>query len=303
MNNELLAILQLMLVPGLGVKTLAGILRTALQEGEAIEHLVCQSADDLISRYGLRPGIAEIVGDTQDQAMELVERLDGHGIAINRVTPMDLPPSFDELPPDFPPVLFSFGDISLLYKPSVAFSGSRRAMPAMLESVASLAGKLATGGSVILSGMAPGVDLTAHAATLESGGTTIAVLASGIFNFSNSQEIAPFAESGDLLILSEFLPRSNWTTYQAMRRNFTICDLADVIVLAGPGLTGGTFAMGQIALDRKRPVFILDPEDNDARGDGFDHFVRLGVKPVTVSDISELQSLIDVAATDRSQNR
>ncbi|MFH1688218.1 MAG: DNA-processing protein DprA [bacterium] len=302
MTGELLAILQLMLVPGLGAKTLTKLLHIAQSEGESIEQLVKQPVEELISRYGLRPGIAETVGDTPREARDLAELLDAHNIAMTRVTAEDLPSASVEFPVDFPPVLFSLGDRSLLRRPTVAFSGSRRALPTTLEGVDDVAANPARAGVAIISGLAPGVDLAAHAAALQARGATIAVLASGILHLQNPGELTPLADSDNLLILSEFLPHQNWTAYRAMRRNYTICDLADAVILAQPGLTGGTFAMGRIARARQRPLFLLEPQEPEGYGDGFNHFARLGVPTIKPGETDGLDSVLEAIAAVHRQD-
>lgn len=75
------------------------------------------------------------------------------------------------------PVLFYRGDVSLLRRPAVAVVGSRQLRPEN-EDFARQAGRLAAReGLVLVSGGAPGADLTAQSACLEHGGSCVIFVA------------------------------------------------------------------------------------------------------------------------------
>jgi DNA processing protein len=84
---------------------------------------------------------------------------------------------------DAPPVLFGCGLLDALAsaerRATVTIVGSRRATPYGLAVARQLARDLAAAGLVVVSGLAYGIDAAVHSGALESGGTTIAVLAGG----------------------------------------------------------------------------------------------------------------------------
>ena len=81
--------------------------------------------------------------------------------------------------PDMPPVLWYRGALDALRAPAVAVVGSRAASAVALETGARLGTDLAALGVTVVSGLARGVDSSAHRGALCSG-RTIAVLGSGV---------------------------------------------------------------------------------------------------------------------------
>ena len=88
--------------------------------------------------------------------------------------------------------------------------GSRRASPYALNAAQHLAGQLVSAGIVIVSGLARGVDSASHAAALEAGGTTIAILGTGIdivYPRSNRRLFRMIEERGLILVVTEVVCR------------------------------------------------------------------------------------------------
>jgi DNA processing protein len=79
-----------------------------------------------------------------------------------------------------PPVLFVKGALLPADEWAVALVGTRHASAYGREVARELASGLAASGVTVVSGLARGVDVSAHRAALEAGGRTIAVLGSGV---------------------------------------------------------------------------------------------------------------------------
>ena len=77
-----------------------------------------------------------------------------------------------------PPTLFIAGDGAALAERAVAIVGTRRASGYGLATATDLAGELARAGTVVVSGLALGIDGAAHRAALAVGGRSVAVLPS-----------------------------------------------------------------------------------------------------------------------------
>jgi DNA processing protein len=104
------------------------------------------------------------------------------------------PPPLAEAP-DRPAALFVAGAwerfASLVFGPSVAVVGARRASGYGLEAARALGRELAAAGVTVVSGMALGVDSSAHAGALEAGGATVAVLAGSAHRPVPREQAAP----------------------------------------------------------------------------------------------------------------
>ena len=108
------------------------------------------------------------VGDWTRDGFQLVTVLDD-GYPVNLRTVHDRPP-----------ILFVAGSMASRDARSVAIVGARRAGDAGLAAAGALAGALARGGYVVISGLAAGIDTAAHEAALAAGGRTVAVIGTGL---------------------------------------------------------------------------------------------------------------------------
>lgn len=202
------------------------------------------------------------------------------------------------------PRLYYWGNVELFASAtSVAIAGSRNASNEALKFARNVAARLAERGASIVSGYARGIDREANIGALDHGGTTIAVLATGIQEFSLrplSTVLAPPDLRNRMLAISQFHPNAIWRARQAMERNATICALADAIVIveSGPerdlhGKWSGTFQAARSAFEMKIPVFVLDPAAVSAKAEG--NGVLLGMQD-QYHDIFLLPSSSNAAA-------
>ena len=179
-----------------------------------------------------------------------------------------------------PPVLFIQGNQSLFNEPGVGFCGSRKASDKGLAITGRCALQLAREGICVVSGYAHGVDMAAHKAAMENGGTTIFVLVEGILRFQRKRDVANLLSAGNHLIVSQFPPHLTWSGRNAMKRNSTIIGLSDAMILVESGLTGGTFAAGEETLKRKRPLFVIDFAEPGPSAEANPYFIKQGGMPV-----------------------
>ncbi|MEM9716964.1 MAG: DNA-processing protein DprA, partial [Pseudomonadota bacterium] len=104
--------------------------------------------------------------------------------------------------PDAPPFFWAKGDQALLQKQVIAIVGARNASSLGVRFTRSLAGALGEDGLVIASGLARGIDMAAHAASLQTG--TIAVQAGGLMNIYPNEAKELHAKIGETgLVISE----------------------------------------------------------------------------------------------------
>ncbi len=93
----------------------------------------------------------------------------------------EYPNCLEDLGSSAPYVLYCRGNIQLLYKDKkIAVIGSRSVSAGGFQASYNNAYEKVKTGSVIISGLALGCDTAAHRATLDAGGYTIAVVASGL---------------------------------------------------------------------------------------------------------------------------
>ena len=179
------------------------------------------------------------------------------GCCLLAFTDVDFPPLANEIPSP-PAALFVRGQAALLWQPQLAVVGSRSASHAGLATATAFARALAGAGLAVTSGLADGIDGAAHAAALDGGGTTIAVLGTGadrVYPRRHRELAARIAENGALV--SEFPPGTPARADHFPRRNRIIAGLSLGTLVVEAGLRSGSLITAGCAADAGREVFAL----------------------------------------------
>ncbi len=151
--------------------------------------------------------------------------------------------------------------------------------------------ELVAAGLGIISGFARGIDTTAHKATLETEGKTIAVLGCGvdvIYPMENRKLYHELLEKG--LAVTEYPPGANPDAHHFPQRNRIISGLSLGTLVVEAGKRSGALITAYCALDQGREVFALPGRVDSAKSDGCHELIQKGAKLVgKVEDIlSEL---------------
>jgi DNA processing protein len=176
-----------------------------------------------------------------------------------------------------PPVLFVRGDPRALAAPSpVAVVGTRRPTDAGRRLAAGIASSIAEAGGTIISGLAYGIDGAAHAATVEAGGTTVAVLGSGHDHLGPAvhRALARRIERAGGAIASEFAPDVRPDRHTFPRRNRIISGLADATVVVEAGSRSGALITAAWALEQGRECHLVPGPIGAASTAGSLRFLR-----------------------------
>lgn len=196
-----------------------------------------------------------------------------------------------ELPP---PVLFLRGDPAALDAASaVAVVGTRRPSDAGRRLAARIADALARLGTSVISGLAVGVDGAAHAATIEAGGRTVAVLGSGharLFPFSH-RHLAEQIVAGGGALVSELPPTATPSRGTFPRRNRLISGLADATVVVEAAARSGALITAAWALEQGRECFAVPGSIDAPTSAGCLAFLR--EYPGQVRIVAGIAELID----------
>jgi len=170
--------------------------------------------------------------------------------------------------------------------PTVAIVGTRKPTPYGKEVTYQLARDLAEAGVVIVSGLALGVDGIAHRAALDVGGTTIAVLASGvdiIYPAVHKSLASDILKSGGA-IMSEYEPGIAARNFQFLARNRIVSGLSDAVIVTEAASRSGTLATVAHALDQGREVFVVPGNITSPMSAGCNALLKQGAHPVTCAD-------------------
>ena len=196
--------------------------------------------------------------------------------------------------PNPPAALFVVGDVTRLWSAQIAIVGARRASMAGLANARVFAKAFAEAGNTVTSGMAEGVDGAAHAAALDAGGSTIAVLGTGpdlVYPRQHTELARRIAAHGALV--SEFPPGTPGRAEFFPRRNRIIAGLSLGTLVIEAGLKSGSLITARLAAEQGREVFALPGAIQNPLARGCHRLIRDGAKLVESADevLDELRGM------------
>jgi DNA processing protein len=161
---------------------------------------------------------------------------------------------------DRPPLLFIAGALERSDDRSIAIIGARRASAEGLRLAARLAGEFVGNDFTVVSGLAAGIDRTAHEAALAQGGRTVAVIGTGLLHQSYPPENAELQRqiAARCAVVSQFWPDSPPTQKTFPMRNAVMSGLSRGSVVIEASERSGARVQARLALAHGRPVFLLE---------------------------------------------
>jgi DNA processing protein len=249
--------------------------------------------EDLLDAAAISVGVApedlrQLVHSARPRAQASLARARASGVTAVPWYDAAYPSRLTAIP-DPPIVLWTRGDPAALGGPAVAVIGSRRATPTGLEVARRLAADLAEAGLCVVSGLARGVDGTAHRAALDVGRSTVAVLGCGA-DIVYPREHAPLAarivEAGALV--SEFSPGTPPLARHFPIRNRIISGLVLAVVIVEASDKSGSLITARLALEQGREVLAVPGSVLSGQYRGSHALIKDGARLVeTVTDVLE----------------
>lgn len=269
--------LALRLAPGLGI-------RRSVQLIERMHSpiAVFRASRSELEAQGLPGSVAQSIasGCTFDDALEQQSRMADTGTVLVPLTSPLYPARLKEIY-DPPLVLYARGNLNLLDTPMLAVVGTRRPTPYGKAAADRLAADLAIAGLTIVSGMARGIDTSAHQAALQAGGKTIAVFGCGVdmvYPAENRKLASEIAEKG--LLLSEFPMRSPAYPQNFPVRNRIVSGMSTGVLVVEGAQYSGSSITARLALEQGREVFAIPGNITSKMSWGPNLLIKQGAKLV-----------------------
>jgi DNA processing protein len=159
---------------------------------------------------------------------------------------------------DAPLLLHVRGSVDALHLPGLAIVGSRGPSGTGRDIARRFAAEFATGGIVVTSGLALGIDAAAHRGALAAGGPTIAVFGTGpdcIYPAEHATLAEEIATRG--AIVSEFAPGTLPRAANFPRRNRIISGLSLGVLVVEAAERSGSLITARLAGEQGRGVFAV----------------------------------------------
>jgi DNA processing protein len=289
-DSEVLATIALSLVPGVGPQRLRLIVATF---GSAQAALGAPRAK-LETLEGIGRAAATAIKEARvEDGVQVLSQLAtlGDNARVLIAGQPDFPPQLEEIR-DPPPVLYVWGDRSLLTKTSVAFVGSRDHSPYGAEAARVLAGTVAQR-AVVVSGMARGIDAIAHTAALDAGGGSVGVLGNGfgvIYPAANRDlyDRMVGGRGGRGCLVTEHPPGERPHAGSFPRRNRLISGLSRAVVVVEADGKSGALGTASDGAEQGRSVLAVPGPITSRTSVGCNRLIQQGAKPaLCAADILE----------------
>ena len=255
LDEDRLAWLALVLAPGLGPKRIIDAVKQ-LKAPSQIFELPLTALEGL--RFPTEAAQFIFDGKARQSAEEEWARVSAQGATLVTYGCPEYPERLKEIY-DPPPVLWVRGAATLLSRPGIAIVGTRHPSPYGTGMAEMLARDLAVRRLLIISGMARGIDSSAHKGALAARMPTVAVWGTGIDVIypKENKKLAEEILSTGGAIISE-LPMGTFPAPQNFpRRNRILSGLAVAVLVVEAAENSGTRVTARCAADQNRDLYAV----------------------------------------------
>lgn len=231
----------------------------------------------------------KILDKNLDRAKEVIRWCERAGVNILTLDDEDYPVTLRDLD-DRPGVLYYIGKLPDFEKElCISVIGTRDMTVYGEQSAFEIGYGLTKGGAVVISGGALGIDCTAQKGALVAGGTTVAILGSGIDVLYPPQNKDLFVRIMDQgAILTEYPPHTPPNRYNFPVRNRLISGISRGVVVVEGDRNSGSMITAEKTRLQKRLLFSVPGRINCFQSTGTNELIRTGAKAVTCAlDILE----------------
>lgn len=274
-EQEILCCLALNNLPSIGPLTALRLYKTAGSASSILEHSqdICSIMPDA------QPAFVEIIKQMPtyvDEARRELDFIQKYQIQCLCYKDEDYPMRLKECE-DAPLLLFCKGNIQLNVQHVVCVVGTRICTEYgrdfcrhFMEDLS-----LLMPDTLIVSGLAYGIDINAHVRALENNLPTVAVLAHGldrIYPYAHRTVAKQMIESGGLV--TEYPSLTNPDPYNFVRRNRIVAGLSDACVVVESREKGGSLITAELANGYNREVFAVPGRVFDSQSVGCNHLIQ-----------------------------
>ncbi len=223
---------------------------------------------------------------------ECMDYLNKQGITFINPESRDYPYLLKQI--DNPPIgLFVLGDLNLCnMERTIAVVGSRKASENAKNTLRSILSDFSNTDICIVSGLAEGIDTTAHTCAVENNMKTIAVIGGGfdkLYPKSNIKLFNKIIKEGYGAVISEYWPDIDAISWHFPVRNRIVSGLSKGILVAEAGLKSGAMITGKLALEQGRELMCMPGLISNPNTQGIYKLIKEGASIVTCS-----QDILDV---------
>lgn len=259
----------------------------------------------------LRAGIDEktaeefIIFKHQVEPDRLLENLNKEKIKVLTIDDTAYPKLLKQIY-DPPLLIYYRGDLNAFSDFSLAIVGTRKFTAYGQQVTERIVRELVANGLTIVSGLALGIDALAHAATIDAGGTTVAVLGCGLDQQSiypaQNRYLADKIQAHGGIVLTEYPLGTMPLKHHFPQRNRLISGLSLGTLVIEAGEKSGSIITAMHALEQNRDVFAIPGSIYSDYSAGTNSLIKLGAKLISsAKDIIETFDLGQAVAYTESK--
>jgi len=195
--------------------------------------------------------------------------------------------------PDSPTLLYYKGKGDPNHQKTVAIVGTRKSTSYGREFTEQIVENLAAHEALIISGLAYGIDISAHKAALKSGLNTIGVMASGldiIYPSMHRSVAHQMLQQGGLL--TEFTIGEKPEAHNFPARNRIIAGMSDLTIVVEAAEKGGALITAEIANSYNRDVFALPGNIENKYSKGCNNLIKQN-KANLITGIKDIEYIMN----------
>lgn len=238
------------------------------------------STSELENRLGTKSKILDSAyrNKVLEKANHEIDFISKNSIEVTYFTDSKYPARFFNAS-DAPILYFSKGECNLNSSKVISIVGTRHATPYGQHFTENLVKDIANSFSdaIIVSGLAFGIDICAHRASLSAKLPTVAVLAHGlntIYPAQHRNNAIEIIRNGGML-LTDYTSQDTIHRANFLARNRIVAALSDCTVVVESANKGGALVTAGIAESYNRDVFALPGRSSDPYSEGCNKLIKL----------------------------
>ncbi|MFP4528165.1 MAG: DNA-processing protein DprA [Candidatus Kapaibacterium sp.] len=271
-NWTLENILALSYIRGINVN----IQRQTIETYESLDHVLdADLPPALAAKLSQGDLFSSPVGPAQAASRQQLELCRREDVDIITIWDDEYPGLMRDIP--YPPVvLYIKGRLESPETVSIAMVGTRRCTTYGKLTAERFAKEFVRAGVIVTSGLAYGIDTASHMAAIDAGGTTYAVIASGVDSISPAVSVRnaeKIVESGGAII-SEYPCGTKARPGYFPQRNRIISGISMATLVVESAARGGALITANFAFDHQRELFAVPGNINAEKSEGTNKLIH-----------------------------
>jgi DNA processing protein len=203
---------------------------------------------------------------------------------------------------DGPLLLYFKGDVDFNNKQVLSVVGTREPSDYGIETCEKIIKQLAGTNTLIVSGLAYGIDVCSHRNAIKHGLPTVGVLGHGldrIYPNQNKKYVNQMIENGG--ILTEFRKGTEPERQNFPQRNRIVAGMSDATLVVESKAKGGSLITAYLAFDYNRDVFAIPGRPTDVNSEGCNLLIKKNIAQL-INDGNEIKELLNWKDEEIIQN-